>query len=395
MLQRADVAEVLKAEGRRGQRTRMIRRLIAVVALVLLAGGTVALWSRFQSAPTSYATVSVERGDVVVTLSATGTLEPTQQVAVSSLVTGTIASVDVDYNQTVTKGQVLARLDFRPFDLQLRRALAMVEVQAASRDVAVAGVSEAGAALQRIRELAAADIVSTERIELATTALQRAEGNLAAAQAQLKAAEADLASARDDYDRANIVAPIDGILLDVNVEVGQTITAALLATSLFTIASDIRRLELEVDVDEADVVQVKVGNAATFTVEAMQDRQLVGVVRQVRTGPTVSNGITTYKAVIVVDNANLQLLPGMTATAVIFTAEAKDVLTVPNVALRFAPEPANDASAFGGDNPHVYLLRDGALALTPVTVGLSDGQRTEVTSDDLAVGDLVVTGAGG
>lgn len=395
MLQRADVAEVLKAEGRRGQRTRMIRRLIAVVVLVLLAGGTVALWSRFQSAPTSYATVSVERGDVVVTLSATGTLEPTQQVAVSSLVTGTIASVDVDYNQPVTKGQVLARLDFRPFDLQLRRALAMVEVQAASRDVAVAGVSEAGAALQRIRELAAANIVSTERIELATTALQRAEGNLAAAQAQLKAAEADLASARDDYDRANIVAPIDGILLDLNVEVGQTITPALLTTSLFTIASDIRRLELEVDVDEADVVQVKVGDAATFTVEAMPDRQLVGVVRQVRTGPTVSNGITSYKAVIVVDNGNLQLLPGMTATAIIFTAEAKDVLTVPNVALRFAPELANDASASGGDNPHVYLLRDGALALTPVTVGLSDGQRTEVTSDDLAVGDLVVTGAGG
>lgn len=398
MLQRADVAEVLKAEGKRGQRSRLVRVIVGVIVVVLLVGGAVALWPMLGGgASTRYATAPVTRDDIVVRLSATGTLEPTQQVAVSSLVTGTIVSVDVDYNQPVTKGQVLARLDFRPFDLQLRRSMAMVDAQAASRDVATTGVSDAAAALRRVGELAVAEVVSTEQVELATTALQRAKANLAAAEAQLKAAEADLASARDDYDKANIVAPIDGIMLDVNAEAGQTINGASLTASLFTIASDIRRLELEVDVDEADVAQVKVGNAAVFTVEATPDEPLAGVVRQVRTGPTISDGITSYKAVIAVDNGDLRLRPGMTATADISTAEANDVLTVPNGALRFEPDTATakDVPASNSGEPHVYVLRDGALDLTPVTVGLSDGQRTEVMSNDLAVGDLVVTGVGG
>ncbi|RYZ68271.1 MAG: efflux RND transporter periplasmic adaptor subunit [Proteobacteria bacterium] len=392
MLQRADVAEVLTTEGKRGQRRGLIRLVVAVVAVSLLVGGAVALWLTLKG-PTAaaYATAPVTRGDIVVMLTATGTLEPTQEVAVSSLVTGTIASVDVDYNQPVTKGQVLARLDLRPFDLQLRRSVAMVDAQVASRDIAAAGVSEAETAVKRTGELAAAEIVSTEQVEHATTALLRAKGNLAAAEAQLKAAEADLASARDDYGNANLVAPIDGILLDVNAEVGQTINAASLTASLFTIASDIRRLELVVDIDEADVAQVKVGDAAKFTVEAMPDQPLAGVVRQVRTGPTISDGLTSYKAVILVDNNGLQLRPGMTATADISTAEAKDVLTVPNTALRF--EPGTEPPAAGSE-PHVYVLRDGVLRSTVVAVGLSDGQRTEVTSDGLTTSDVVATGTG-
>jgi len=397
MLQRADVAEVLKVESQRSQRGRAVRVILGVLAVVLLVGGAVALWSVLRvGSPPQYATSSVTRDDIVVMLSATGTLEPTQQVAVSSLVTGTIASVDVDFNQPVTKGQILARLDFRPFDLQLRRSMAMVDAQVANRDIAAAGVSDAEAALRRIGELAEAELVSSEQVELATTALQRAKGNLAAAEAQLKAAETDLASARDDYDKANIVAPIDGIMLDVNAEVGQSINATSLTSSLFLIASDIRRLELEVDVDEADVAHVKVGNPARFTVEAMPDRPFEGVVRQVRTGPTVSNGITSYKAVIAVDNGDLQLRPGMTATADISTAEAKGVLTVPNAALRFRPDDALAADASASDNDRrVYVLKNHELKLTPVAVGLSDGQRTEITSGEIAVGDLVATGARG
>lgn len=395
MLQRADVAEVLKAEGKRSQRGRLVRLAITAVVVVLLLGGAVALWSMLRAGSTvAYATAPVTRGDIAVLLTATGTLEPTQQVAVSSLVTGTIASVDVDYNQPVSKGQILARLDLRPFDLQLRRAMAVVDAQVATRDAAAAGVSDAEAALRRVGALAVGEVVSSERLELATTALQRAKANLAAAEAQLKAAEADLATAQDGYDKAIIVAPIDGIMLDVNAEVGQTINSTALAASLFTIASDIRRLELEVDVDEADVAQVKVGDTATFTVEAMPDRPLRGVVRQVRTGPTVSNGITSYKAVIVVDNGTLELRPGMTATADISTASASDVLLVPNAAFRFEPEaPAGAAAA--GNETRLYLLRDGALDPVAVEVGLSDGQHTEVRSGSLAVGDLVVTGTQG
>jgi HlyD family secretion protein len=391
MLQRADVAEVLKVEAERSHRGRTVRIVVVVliVALVLVAG--VALWSFFRiGTPVRYATAPVTRADISVVLTATGTLEPTQQVAVSSLVTGTVASVDVDYNQPVKRGQVLARLDLREFDLRLTRAVAVVDAQKAARDVARAGVTDAEATLRRTGELAVGELVSIEKVEFATTALQRAKANLAAAEAQLKASEADLAGARDDYSKAIIVSPIDGIMLDLSVEVGQTINATALGTSLFTIASDLRRLDLEVDVDEADISQVKVGDTAAFTVEAMPDRPLTGVVRQVRTGPTISDGITSYKAVIAVDNEQLSLRPGMTSTADITTAEAAGVLTVPNGALRFEPDtpaPTADAAV-----PHVYVLRENTPVLVPVATGLTDGQRTEVTSGNLTLDDLVVLG---
>lgn len=396
MLQRADVAQVLHAEVQRGKRGRQLR-LAGVVAIVVVAiAGFVALWPMLHVGGTvTYATTPVTRGDIAVLLTATGTLEPRQQVAVASQVTGTVASVDVDYNQSVSKGQVLARLDLRPFDLQLRRAMALVDAQAAGRDAAKANVNDAEAALRRLGELALKQVVSTERLELATTALQRAKANLAAADAQLSAAEADLAGTRDDYGRATIVAPIDGVILDVNAEIGQS-TSAALAVSLFTIASDIRRLELEVDIDEADVVQIAVGNPVAFAVEAMPDQLFTGVVRQVRTGPTISNGITSYKAVIAVDNENLLLRPGMTATADITTAEARDVLTVANAALRFSSEGTGSTTpAPTGEAPRIYVLVDGALAPMDVVTGLSDGQRTEIAADGLLEGDLVVTGVKG
>lgn len=391
MLQRADVAEVLKVEAERSRRGRTVRIVVVVliVALVVIAG--VALWSFLRvGTPIRYATAPVTRADISVVLTATGTLEPTQQVAVSSLVTGTVASVDVDYNQPVTRGQVLARLDLREFDLRLTRAVAVVDGQKAARDVARAGVTDAEATLRRTGELAVGELVSMEQVEFATTALQRAKANLAAAEAQLKASEADLASARDDYSKAIIVSPIDGIMLDVSVQVGQTINATALGTSLFTIASDLRRLDLEVDVDEADISQVKVGDTAAFTVEAMPDQPLAGVVRQVRTGPTISDGITSYKAIIAVDNEELKLRPGMTSTADITTAEAIGVLTVPNGALRFEP----DTSALPPDAavPHVYVLRENSPVLVPLATGLTDGQRTEVTSGNLTLDDLVVLG---
>ncbi len=397
MLHRADVAEVLKAEGRREKRGRLLRLTIIATIIIVALAGTTALWFILRGgAVATYATAPVSRGDIAVLLTATGTLEPRQQVSVSSVVTGTISSVDVDYNQPVIKGQALARLDLRSFDLRLRRAVALVDAQAAGRDAAAASVADAEASLQRLSRLAMKEVVSTEQVELATTALQRAKANLAAAEAQLKAAQADLASARDDYGKATITAPIDGITLDVNAEIGQAINAASLGISLFTIASDLRRLDLEVAIDEADIGQIEVGDQVMFSVEAMPDRRFSGRVRQVRTGPTVSDGITTYKAVISVDNDSLQLRPGMTATADITTSRAENVLMVPNAALRFTPDSAMSATpASAVERPRVYVLRDGVLSSIEVATGLSDGQHTEVAADGLSAGDAVVTGREG
>lgn len=409
MLQKADVAEVLAAEGRRGKSRQVVTIGVAVVGAIVVLGGIVWAWSAWQArSPANFATDAVARGDITVTLVATGTLQPTRQVSVSSLTTGTIASIDVDYNQTVAKGQALAHLDMSDLEPRLRRALAMVDVQTASRDAAATALTDAQAALARTKDLAGGDTVSIRDTELATTAAQRAEANLAAAEAQLKAAQADLATAQSDYAKGTIVSPIDGIVLDVNAEVGDTLGTTSLVTSLFTVAGDLKALDLEVDVDEADVAQVKVGDKVAFTVEAAPDQPLAGVVRQVRAGPTVSNGVTSYKAVIRVDNTSLLLKPGMTATAEIATDEAHDVLTVSNAALRFTPTVApSSGGLFGSLTPHstieapttgaqhVYVLRKGQLQLLDVTAGLSDGQRTEVTSGELAAGDLVVTGTRG
>jgi HlyD family secretion protein len=392
MLQRADVADVLSTEKKRGRRSTQVRIAIGVLVVAALASGAGLMWFNGRgTAAAPYASAPVSRGDIATILTATGTLEPTQQVSVSSLVTGTISSVAVDYDQPVKTGDVLARLDLRPFDLRLNRAKAVVDAQAASRDAAATLVSDAEAALQRVRELAATDVASPQQLELATTSLARAKANLAAAAAQYDAAVADLAVTEEDYDKAIIVAPIDGLVLDVNAEVGQTINASAMAASLFVIASDLKRLDLEVDIDEADIAQVAVGDTANFTVEAMPDRVFTGTVRQVRAGPTVSNGITSYKAVIAVGNTDLMLRPGMTATADITTAKALGVLTVPNAALRFEPD---DGAAVAADPAHVYLLRDGRPETVAVTPGLTDGQRTEV-SGGLSEGDAVVIGRNG
>lgn len=388
--QHAGVAEILAAEGRRGQRRRAWGMTVAGFAAIMVAGGSAWAWWAWQAnVSPSYLTDAATRSDLVITLSATGSLRPTQQVGISSLVTGTIASVDVDYNDIVTRGQPLAHLDPTDYDGQRRRALAAVEAQAAARDVAATAVLDTQAAMVRIKRLPAGEMVSDRDVELATTALARARANLALAEAQLKASQADLAAAESNYAKTSIVSPIDGVVLDVSAQVGQTVSAATLATSLFILASDLRRLDLELDIDEADIPRVKAGDQASFTVESAPDRLLTGAVRQVRSAPTILDGVTSYKAIIEVDNTAGALRPGMTATADIQIDKASNALTVSNTALRFSPKgmpPRQD----GGQQ--VYILHDGSLQSVPLTTGLSDGQRTEVLAGDLAPGDLVVTG---
>jgi len=389
-----DVAGVLVAEGRRSSRRRIVRVIAGVIAVAAIVAGAGWAWLSWHAAATpAYLTDPAVRGDLVVTLAATGNLQPTQEVAVSSLIAGTILSVDVDYNQAVTKGQPLAHLNADDYDARRKRAAAGVEAQAAARDAAAATVTDASAAFERAEKLNADNVVSMREAELALSALTRAKANLAAAEAQLKAAEADLTSAESDYAKTTLVSPIDGVVLDVNAEAGQTVGSASLATALFVLATDLKRLDLELDIDEADVPHVAVGDQARFTVEAAPDRPLQGVIRQIRSAPTVSDGVTSYKAIVAVDNSAGTLKPGMTATADIQTDSILDVLTVSNAALRFAPKtlpvrPSNQAG--------VYVLNaDGSLRAVPVTVGITDGQRTAIVSGELAVGDLVVTGTKG
>lgn len=389
MLKRLDVTEILAAEQRRGRNRRATQIALVTLAAVVVAGAVAWGWWTWQSRSlAAYVTDRVTRGDLVVSLIATGTLEPSQKVGVSSLIAGTLASVDVDYNETVSKGQRLGTLDPRDYIARRERALAAVAAQVASRDAVMTAVTDAEATLQRARELPRGEVVSSKDVELAGTALIRAQANLAVADAQLNVARADLASAQSDYDKTIVVSPIDGTVLDVNAVKGQTVSAATLTAPLFTIASDLKLLGLDVDIDEADVVQVRAGDPVLFTVEAQPDKPIAGTIQQVRSAPSESDGVTSYTATIDVDNPDGLLRPGMTATASIETDRVSNVLTVANAALRFVPKTTPPTES----GHQVYVLRDGTPLRVVVTTGLTDGTRTAIASGDLAVGDLVVAG---
>lgn len=405
MLQKApDVAEVLAGEQRRARRSRRNRRILAglAAAAVLVAGW---LWwsGAFSPAAQQFATEPVERGDIRVTVVATGTLEPTGEVSVSSTLAGTITSVDVDYNDVVSRNQILARLDMGDLEARLARAIAMVANQEASRLVAEANLADSRAALDRVDALSAGQSVSVREVELAGTAVKRAEANLIAAGAQLDAAEADLQGVRNDYRKACVCSPIDGVVLEVNVQSGQTMASTSLGQAMFVIAEDLSVLNLEVDIDEADIGRVSDGDQASFTVEAWPDRIFEGEIRQIRYAPSSVDGVVSYRAVLRVDNANGDLRPGMTATAEIDVDTVAGVLTVPNASLRFTPATATPALANGimptssieapaAGQRSVWILRDDEPQEVAVTTGLSDGQRTEITGGALEPGDAVIVG---
>lgn len=399
------VAEVLAAESRRARRNRLFRwaAVVAVAVVAALAG-----WWWYAGAPgktvARYVTEAVTRADISETVVATGTLQPTGEAEVSSGVSGIIASVEVEANDTVTRGQVLARLEMGDLDAALARAIAMVESQKANLLVAEANLADAEAALRRTQALSEGQSVSVRELELAGTAARRAQAQLTLAQAQLRAAEADLKGARNDYAKACICSPVDGVVLEVHVNVGQSITATSLGNPLFRLAEDLSRLELHADVDEADVGKVEAGDTASFSVEAWPDRLFTGVIDKIRDAPVVVEGVVSYEAVLKVDNSARLLRPGMTATTDIVVAEASAVLTVPNAALRFKPEAVSNPGSIvesmmptssietggSGRQRSVWVLRDGALTEVQVTVGLSDGQRTEIAGGAIAAGDLVV-----
>ncbi|WP_193335072.1 efflux RND transporter periplasmic adaptor subunit [Devosia beringensis] len=400
-----DVAAVLAAENQRSAQRRRVT-LIALVAVVLAAGGGWWWWTAgaaTRSAQT-YLTEAAAPADISVIVVATGTLEPTGEADVSSTLAGTIATVHVDANDKVSKGQVLARLAMGDLDARLAGAIAMVSSQEANLLVADTNRADAEAVLTRTQALSSGQSVSVRELELAASAAKRAQAQHAVAEAQLRAARADLQAVRNDYDKACICAPIDGVVLEANVNPGQAIiTSAGLGQALFVLAEDLHRLSLEVDIDEADIGSVQQGDTASFAVETWPDRVFAGTIRKILFAPNIVDGVVSYRAELDVDNADMLLRPGMTATADIVVDNLDDVLSIPNAALRFSPEVAAGGSLMGGMMPtssvvsqsgerSVWLLRDGAPVEVKVTVGLTDGQRSAVSGDAIKAGDQVVVG---
>ncbi|MCF4166266.1 efflux RND transporter periplasmic adaptor subunit [Zavarzinia compransoris] len=357
--------------------------VLAIIALLTLGGGS----------KTAYRTQALTAGTLTVTVSATGSVQPVDQVDVGAEITGLVAELGADYNDHVTEGQVLARLD----TTSLAARVAQSEANLLS---AQAAVSEAQAALRlaevtakRTQELADNRYASASARDRDLAELARARAALQSAEAGVKVAEAVLSSDRSNLDKATIRSPVDGVVIARSIELGQTIVASLQTPVLFTVARDLKAMELNLDVDEADIGHVAVGQKATFTVDAYPTRVFDAEVTSVRLAPKNEQGVVTYEVLARVDNPDLALRPGMTATADVVAAVRDNVLLVPNGALRFSPpgRDTDDLPALAPDERRLWLDDGGTPTPLTVKIGLSDGRMTEVDAPGLAAGATVIT----
>lgn len=429
-----DIDDFLGARPEKPWRKWVIRGAVGLALLILIL-----LLARCFSGDEgpNYATREVRKGDLTVTVSATGNLKPINQVDVGSEQSGKIMAVYVDVNDRVTKGQRLAELDTRRLVDTVNQNRAQVASSQASVAQAQAQVALAKATLDRqlnVFRLSGGRVPAKTELDAARADYQSALGNLRAAQAQVDVARAQLSTAQTNLSISQIVSPVTGVVLSRDIEPGQTVAASFNAPILFTIAEDLTQMEVEVSVDEADVGQVKEGQAATFTVDAFPGRTFPARVTRVNVGSNTSGSssssstgtsaaaattgtVVAYTAVLSVDNKGQTLRPGMTATADIVTQEMRDVLLVPNAALRFKPSNgagqgggftsqiipgprrfrrggANRQVSFGiGSSQTVYVAsEDGKPKAVQVIVGASDGARTAITGGDLKPGMRVITG---
>ncbi len=394
--------------------------IVGVMLIGLLAAGS--WWNGRQAdlAAPSYSTETLARGRLAVTVTATGTLQPTNKADIGSELSGTVAKVLVDVNDRVRRGQVLAQLDTAKLQDQVARSRANLQVTQAKVRQVEATRTDARASLARLQEvsrLSGGKVPSQAELATAEATLARAEADLTSANASVADARAGLSVDETNLSKAAIRSPIDGIVLSRSVDPGNAVAASLQAVTLFALAEDLTQMKLAVNVDEADVGRVAVGQKAQFTVSAYANRPYPATVRRLNYGSTIKDNVVTYVAELQVNNQDLSLRPGMTATAVITAAERNDVLLVPNAALLFTPQAAGPAASQGGgivsqlvprlpgqgnrragtraaDAKQVWVLKDGQPRAVAVTLGATDGRFTEVVSDTLKPGMVVIVSQG-
>jgi HlyD family secretion protein len=366
---------------RTGKRWSGAARLLIIVCLI---GGGVGIYvgveRHYQPKPPQYRTQQARRGDLVVTVAATGTLDPTNIVEIGCEVSGTIRTVEVDVNDPVSTGDLLFTLDTQELEAQVAKSRASLAVRQAELQHAEATLSESQQNLRRLEQLRAARAVSVQELDAAIAALARAEANVLSSRAQISVAHATLDGDLSKLRKSRVYSPIDGIVLIRNVEPGQTVAATFQTPVLLTICEDLRRMKLKVDVDEADVGVVREGQAATFTVDAYPNESFPASIISLRYASRRVQDVVTYEAVLEVDNEQLRLRPGMTAVADIITSKIEDALLIPNAALRFTPQddfPEASLEEGESSSSRVWIMQNNEPVPVPVTTGCTDGRYTE------------------
>ena len=377
----------------------MIRRaswkLIGLlVAGTVLVGGAAVYWIANRAAPPHYVTTAVTQGDVVTTITASGSVNPVVVVEVGTYVSGTIATLSCDYNTQVHKGQLCAKIDPKPYQVVVDQDQAELDVAKAQLVKDQANVVYTKINHERLDVLLSENSTSHDAADAALNSYNQAVALVGLDVATIAQKAAALKAAQINLDYTNIVSPVDGTVVSRNVTAGQTVAASFQTPTLFLIATDLTKMQIDTNVSESDIAGAVEGANASFTVDAFPQRTFQGRVAQVRQAPISVQNVITYDTVIMVDNSELLLKPGMTATARIVTAQSLNVLKVPSQALRFTPAAAAKlgiAKAAKSGQRLIWVERAGKLVSIPVTVGLVDDSSAEIKAGDLKLGDQVAT----
>ncbi len=376
----------------------MLRVMLAILVLGLLGVGAYAgfvTWTD-RDPPIAYKTAPVVRGDIVSTVTATGNLEPLVKVLVGSQVSGTVTKWYADFNQTVEQGFVLAELDKDRFKATLDQRVAAAKAAKARVEVAKAALADATLKRNHAEKNFGRDAATELEFAEAKVAEDQAQASAHATEAEVERAEAEARLAAVDLDKTVIRSPIKGVVISRSVDEGQTVAASLTAPTLFTIANDLTKMQVNAAVSETDIGRIREGGPAEFRVDAYPERRFHGVISQVRYAETIVENVVTYTTLIYVDNPDLALRPGMTATISFEVARVQNALLVPNAAMRYNPDAPPPQTDFGRPakavrpQPRVFRLENGKPAQVSIEPGLTDGSFTEVRSGELREGDSVV-----
>ncbi len=367
-----------------------MKKAVIFVIIVMIIGATAYFFLRRDNSRDNYKTEKIEKGDIQLAVTATGTVNAVVNVQVGTQVSGTISEIFVDYNSLVKRGQLLAQIDPANFESQVSQAKANLSSAEANHRKAQVVLADYVRTLARNKALLKKDFVSQSDVDTAQTNADSASAQVDAAKAQVEQMKAALKVAETNLGYTRILSPVDGTVISRSVDVGQTVAASYQTPTLFTIAQDLREMQIDTSVDEADIGKIKNQQNVEFTIDAYPEMTFKGVVSEVRNSPTTVSNVVTYDVIVKVDNLELKLKPGMTANVTIIIEEKKGVLRVPDSALRFKPAQVSKKST-GKNGPAVWIMDKGKMKRIPVRTGISDGSYSELKSGALEEGMEVIT----
>jgi HlyD family secretion protein len=367
-----------------------MKKVLAGIAVLVVAGLAAFFFFRSNGNVEKFRTEEVARGEITTVVTATGTVNAVTTVLVGTQVSGTIKKLYVDFNSRVKRGQIIALIDPATFEAQVDQQKANVYSAKANLDKATASLADARRTMERNRELLARNLIAQSDFDTAETNYATAAAQVSVAKAQVSQAEASLRTAETNLGYTRILSPVNGTVVSRNVDIGQTVAASFQTPTLFTIAQDLTKMQVDSSVAEADIGKIQVDQPVEFTVDAYPDSPFKGRVSEIRNAPITVENVVTYDVVVRVDNPQLKLKPGMTANVSIVVSSRKDVLKIPNAALRFRLPEKGDMARRKEKGIGVWVLENGLPKRIAVTTGITDGTYTELLSGEIREGRQLI-----